>query len=49
MDSEGQRREQKEMKMVRELGGSKKKDLSRNTGDKRERKGLPVGIGTLRM
>lgn len=47
MDGKGQRRrEQKKLKVVRELGGGEKKDLLRNVGDKGERKGLPVGIGT---
>lgn len=50
MDSKGQRRrEQKELKVVRELGGGEKKNLLRNVGNKGERKGLPVGIGTLRL
>lgn len=46
-DNEGQRREQ-EIKVVSELHGGEKKDLLRDIGDKGERKGLPVAIGTLR-
>lgn len=46
-DSEAPRREQ-EIKVVRELHGAEKTDLLRDIGDKGERKGLPVAIGTLR-